>query len=341
MVARVFAISIALAAVIASAFAQDVHRTNCEGATGTDIVRVEPGPFRLVAVHCHFKMPMQMQLSGTGRPLAVVSPDTGSIAVRYVLNYSDHGMGVSPLSAAAVEAAHSHDVHPLAWPIGVEARGAFRWSADSQTLWSATQEHMRPRGGWAIGPVRPLRVENGMARELPELTHPAGPLDGLLWTDDGRALALFGARGNYYRPEVPNPNPTLAFVDAVNGRVMESLPLRSIHGADENATGVRGPRIRAAEVVGLPDGRLRAFLSVYTPFGVGRGNSSWVVWTQGEQIRLLPEAYPGEEIVTTMSRDGGRVLIGRNLHMGALCSEPGAASRPAHQWRASSPRCTT
>ncbi|HYI41710.1 MAG TPA: hypothetical protein VE053_15485 [Allosphingosinicella sp.] len=66
-------------------------------------------------------------------------------------------------------------------------------------------------------------------RPLPALRHPARPLDGLQWIGgEGRALALFGARGGYYRPEHEDPEPTLAMVDAGLGRVLASVPARTL-----------------------------------------------------------------------------------------------------------------
>jgi hypothetical protein len=220
------------------------------------------------------------------------------------------------LSSPTVDFVFSHQVWPLASPgLGFQGRGAFRWSADSKTLWSADQERMRP-SGWALGPARPLRIEDGMVRELPELKHPAGQLDSLLWAEGGRALALFGLQGNRYRPQIANSNPTLALVDAVNGRVLDSLTFAAIGSAVGAQVAIDS--IYAAEVTALSDGRMQAFLSVIMP----DGSSFWIVWTQGEPPRVLPNPYSGEKISAAMSSDGNRLLIVRqNLQMVGSCPD--------------------
>ena len=300
------------AGVIASASAQDVPKTNCDLKDAAWRAAIEqrqeasPGPFRLEALHC------QTLFRGHGlSSFATVSPNLNSIAV-----YSGHDPGysqsddlaVARLSSSTAEATHPYGVGALSSSsLAADAqatRPPVRWSADSRTLWSATQKRAGP-GYQAAGPVRPIRFENGTTHELPEIVHPAGAMDALLWTSDGRALALFGDGLAYYRP-VPDPNPSLAFVDAVNGRVIETLPLKDIITNP-------GPRDRlryfigAAEVVGLPDGRLRAFVRI--------SGQSWVVWTQGEPPRYLPDPYPAQEgIKTAISADGARVLVVRTSH---------------------------
>jgi hypothetical protein len=341
MQARSFAAALIVSAgVIASASAQDVPKTNCDSndawreAWRDESKRAAdaggPGPFRLSALHCQ-------TLGNAGSPGTVmpftriepviVSPDISWIAAQNGNDSYNRGVAVAPLSARLANVVHDD---ALDFFNGWVARGNFiprktmRWSADSRTLWSAMQERATCPcpGSWAakpaVGPVRPIAVENGVLRELPATSHAAGTLDALLWAEDGRALALFGARGRYYRPAVANPDPAIAFIDAARGRVIESLPLRDVvaaaGGADDylRATEFLGHSIINAEVAGLRDARLRAFLRI---------GKYWVVWTQGTPLRVLPDPYPAEDpssptpdIETAISADGARILIIRQHH---------------------------
>ena len=262
--------------------------------------------------------------------VVAVSPDLGSIAVHRV--YDDE-IQVAPLSSRAAGATR----HPfgLRTSNGALASNNFgrrplRWSNDSKTLWSAKQERAS-RVGQAVSPVRPIRIENGVAYQLPDIRHPVGVMDTLLWAADGRALALFGTGTDYYVP-VPNPDPSFAFVDAVNGRVLETLPLREVSPAGDTPSRYS---IRGAEVVARPDGRLRAFIRT-----AWRGSSRWTVWTQGESPRFLSDPYPVSSVdrlaaftnfnvATAISADGARLLIARNLRPEVVCIEPATGCRPA------------
>jgi hypothetical protein len=331
-----FAAWIAIGGLAAPASAQDIAKTNCDVNEAWRYVSkeaegaVSPGPFRLIALHCQTLG--NAGPPGTAMPFTpiepvIVSPDISRIASQNAHDHYNRGIAVAPLSEPRVNVVH-RDALDFFW--GWIARSnkpqkAIRWSADSRTLWSAMQERATCPcpGSWAakpaVGPVRPIAIENGTVRELPTMTHPAGTLDALLWAEDGRALVLFGAHGGAYRPEVPNPNPTIAFVDAARGRVIESLPLQAV------VTGAGRPDTRlaydivAAEIVGLRDGRLRAFL---------RTGQSWVVWTQASPPRVLPDPYPmqdqsNREIETAISPDGSRLLIVRQYHrVGRNCVDP-------------------
>lgn len=190
---------------------------------------------------------------------------------------------------------------------------AFRWDDASRTVWSVQQPRLG--GGWATGPMRPIRLTaEGKVQLLPPLRHAAGPLDRLLWINGrGLALAQFGSAGSYYRPEHPDPRPTFAFIDAVRGEVLDSTPFPGSHAYDP-ATAV----LRGASTAVLKDGRPTALLL----FASAKG-SDWYVWTQGERLRRLPDAYPGDNLRTTLTPDGGRVLVARGLSPGMVCSEGG------------------
>src|SRR3546814_20979345 len=48
----------------------------------------------------------------------------------------------------------------------------------------------------------------------------------MLWVgNSGLALAEFGTKGNYYRPEHDDPTPTLGIVDGRRGKVLQTVPM--------------------------------------------------------------------------------------------------------------------
>jgi hypothetical protein len=273
---------------IAELFAGEATRTTVDRIKNT-----RSGPFGLVAISCQ-----RVPVSHVGGNQFLASPDLGSVAV---FNSFDGKIAIAELSAPALEPGNPDGFQISGDELGVFGRRVARWSSDSRSIWATTQKIEMPRG-IRSGPVRTVRVEGSMPRELPELSHPSGPLDAVLWADDGRALALFNQT-------------TVAFVDAVNGRVLESLALRSLHPTADRTD------ILAAEVAVLPDGRMRAFLSVFNLTDRAAGavverSQSWVVWTQRDPPRLLPDPYPGSngEIDTAISADGARLLAVRRFH---------------------------
>jgi hypothetical protein len=193
------------------------------------------------------------------------------------------------------------------------AARAVAWASHSRFLWTATHERERPLG-FAVTAMRPVHtLEGGGLQPLPPLQYGAGPLDALLWAGgDGLAVAQFGTRGGYYRPEHQDPAPTFAIVDAARGLVLDSLLFDAIAPLR-----LRGPStpprvlVRNAAATVLPDGKVRVLLSV----------GQWVVWTQGEAPRVLPDPYGGDQLSRiALSPDGARVLVGRLLRTeGGMC----------------------
>jgi hypothetical protein len=159
---------------------------------------------------------------------------------------------------------------------------------------------MRPLGGWALTPLKPVRAQAGQLEPLPNVEHAAGSLDGILWAGSGNALALFGARGDYYRPEHDDPNPTLAMIDAQRGAVLDSVRVSSAPLANVEATTLRDGRVRAAY-----------------------GSKQLRVWTQGEQpISLSIPVTRG--MSTALSKDGVRLLVTRDLRVESSCTRSGS-----------------
>ena len=265
------------------------------------------GPLRLTRVQCHGG-----PSSSFGVTPPSVSPDGGSIA--------GYGMDRG-LFAGRVEPAAKFTTWPVALGGGASGPGpeakatsAFRWDRRSGMLWTALQARQNP-GGWTTGPMRPAQaLPDGRLRMLPALTSPSGSLDAMLWIDgDGLALAQFGTRGAYYRPEQPNLTPTVAFVDAARGRILDEAPLSRIvpELRPESPPSVQLLTVAATRP---PHGKPRALF---------RTGSSWVVWTQGDPPRRLPDPYIGERTNLALSPDGRTVLVGRRLPTSSMCTRDG------------------
>ena len=187
----------------------------------------------------------------------------------------------------------------------------FHWASDSRSIWGAHQPKTNPNG-WAAGSLTPVFIgPDGAPQELPPLISDAGPLDGLLWIGgEGLALAQFGTRGDYYRPEHSDPNPTLAFVDVKHGRVLNSLVLKDFPKA-VSAQGTPMVPLQIASIL-LPDGRPRVLFQ--WPSGYS------LVWTQSSEPReiSLPKLPWGARIA--LAADGGRLLVSHPLSAtGAIC----------------------
>jgi WD40 repeat protein len=282
-------------------------RANCQGHQLTlDLAPVGSGPLTLAAVYCQ-----QIRSTPFPKSAPVVSPDGRSIA------YYEHDtiLRVARLDRGDVWTDYQADLGSFARFEAdlVRAVRAYTWASNSQFLWTATHDRVRPNG-FAKTPMKAVRtVEGGSLGPLPELRHDAGPLDALLWTGgDGLAVAQFGTRGGSYQPEHDDPTPTFAIVDAQRGRVLDSLPFDAIESLRARRRGAASwAHVRNATATVLRDGKVRVLLSV----------GQWVLWTQGEAPRTIPDAYAGERFIRmALSPDGSRVLAGRLLRTaGGIC----------------------
>jgi hypothetical protein len=267
-----------------------IAASGCRGDMGPRFEPVSDGPLRLRRIACSY-----WPSSLFPRTPTAVSPDGNAIA-RFV--------ELSGLYAVALGGHVDLPVYsasPRSTNFAImerTGRSAFQWDVGSQAIWTATQDRVVPNG-WATGPMRPVLAHiSGAVELLPEPSHPAEPLDALLWIDGrGLALAQFGTRGSYYRPEHADPAPTFAYLDAQEGRVLDSLPFAEIVEPD----GVQvSPiiRVRDASAVVMADGRPRSFIVM----------EDWVVWTLGEEPRRLPNPYP-PHTKHVLSPDGQRVVV--------------------------------
>lgn len=297
---------------------------------------VSPGPLHLVAIAC---LDFQSSHSGVSDP--ILSPDGATVA-RW------HEGTPAPIEIARIEGERVdipnrvsfRDFTALSNAHG--SPDALAWSGDSRTLWSVRQPTVSP-SGFALGGLEPIAIgRDGTMHALPPLRHLAGPLDGLQWVGgEGRALAQFGARGGYYRPEHDDPAPTFAIVDAARGRVLASFPARSV-AALRARIDAHGLRVAGATATILPDGRIRAVIQFgqwgERPRDAGPGWEPiihpplWLSWTQGERPRVRPSPYPGERFNhLTFTPDGAKLLLLRPLQPDDVqieCWVPPCPQRP-------------
>jgi hypothetical protein len=213
-----------------------------------------------------------------------------------------------------------------------------RWDAGSRFVWSADVD--TTRSGFPVGPLipatavleEPLTLSGPSRRDEPAtdpmgrlrgVDHAAGLLDGLLWADDrGRAFTLFGSKPSLWgRPE-NSVTPTFAMVDVTSGRVIASLPFSEAM-APLAATGDRLDRfsVEFATASTLPDGRMRLFAVMSARVNGDQANwrHTWLVWTERESPRLLPQPYPMQRVRFALTPDGSTVLATLPLGAGVTC----------------------
>jgi len=187
---------------------------------------------------------------------------------------------------------------------------AFGWDANSNSVYAVRQE-VTERGGWPTTPKQAIRVSNERhLNELPPLIHAAGPLDAIMWIDHGLALAQFGTKGDYYRPKRINPEPTLAIVDALHGKVLDAIPIRSLGGEVEPKQ-ARPPQVGDVSAVRLADGRIRVLLL---------REEGWLIWTRGQKPSRLPALSLDQRYIkVTLTPDGEHVLVASALPTRTIC----------------------
>jgi hypothetical protein len=285
--------------------ARAVEWINCNGPyyRTLDLAPVGPGPLELAKVFCQ-------RVQVNFKQVAMISPDGRSIV--YLEGGSDFTAERKTLHVARLDTRDGWRSYALnmgaLWQFAQADHSvpAYGWASNSSGVWTATREKIGSDGISRSG-LQPLFIslEDGSTRLFEPPRHAAGPLDGLLWADgDGLALAYFGARGASYQPQRHDRNPTFAIIDAKRGVVLDTLPFDIFEGLKDayyiaNVTNAAATR--------LQNGKVRALLSAL---------NQWVVWTQGEPPRMLPNPYsdPHERHdKMAISRDGSRLLVAR-LH---------------------------
>jgi hypothetical protein len=283
----VFAAALVLLACAGnSATATPSARINCEHPheQARDLAPLNDGPLTIATIYC--QAPRDFANVGGEQ---IVSPDG-----RAVLYFDRDEL----LHVSRVDQRDGWISHELGLS-GLSRGEPFAWRSDSRAVWTVRDHRMRPRGGWRLEPLQPLLIEGESIRELPQLVHAAGGLDNISWIGgDGLALAEFGTMGDYYRPEVANPRPTLAIVNARTGRVLDSLAIADIPRPAGSDPAPAYMRIRDYDAVVLPNGRVRILMRA----------RHWVIWTQGQGQRTLPDPDPHGVGRVLLTADGQRAL---------------------------------
>ncbi|MEG3143381.1 hypothetical protein U1839_01830 [Sphingomonas sp. RT2P30] len=192
----------------------------------------------------------------------------------------------------------------------------FTWSDRGYYVLGVRQKKMKPRGGWALGPLRPFLVSmNGEFQTLPALVSPAGPLDEVHWVGNaGLAIVLFGTKGSYYRPEHRDPLPTIALVDARAGRIIQSIPLADL---------TPNPSVRSINQVAWRidrRGRVEALITLAPDL--------WISWEQGKTPHRMPIDVKPWRTPYALSPDGRSVLMMRGLSATGIICEHNAKCPP-------------
>ncbi len=176
----------------------------------------------------------------------------------------------------------------------------FAWSMDSRSVLGVRQETAKP-SGFALGSLRPFQFRiDGTNEKLAQLSSSAGPLDEIYWIGHtGLAIAAFGTKGGYYRPEHPDLKPTIAFVDARAGKVIQSIAIANVPGL--------AVKSRINGVASGLDVRGNAYaLITMAP-------NQWLLWNQGQLPRLVSIGVKPRWTPFALSPGGKSVLVMKNL----------------------------
>lgn len=238
----------------------------------------------------------------SGLHWADLSPDGQTIAVR-----ADRQLHFVPVGWGRSKS------HPLGGPsFGIaDAEGSLAWSSDSSGVWLLQGE--TTKAGWTIGSLTcSRRTRDGRLIQQPPLRGLPARLDRVTWVNgDGLGIAHCDLRGGYYRPELPDANPSLAVIDAATGRARSPLMLR------DAITRAWGPGPADGEVQAtvlaatqLKDGRVRAVLSCwFARTGPETPNGGLAIWTEGERLRPVPRAIGDRHAAFEVLPGGERILV--------------------------------
>lgn len=238
----------------------------------------------------------------------VVSPD-GS---RFLVYGYTRGVFLGTLESGTASQGHAFDPTFVQFTGLPFARSTFlfQWASNSRSIWAADQP--TGPGHFAAGPLKPVLIaSDGTEQDLPPLLTPAGPLDGLMWIGgDGIALAQFGTRGGYYKPEHPDPDPTLAFVDVKHGKILNRFRLTDF----PKAVSAQGHPMVPLHIatVRLAGGRASTVLQWPSGYSL-----NWMQDSEPREISL-PKLSWGTKI--SLASDGRRLLLSYPLSAsGVIC----------------------
>lgn len=285
----------------------DIPPDQAERIAGT-YQPIEPGPLTLASVTT-----VDLRPRPVGAAIVDIAPDgktfmaydtINGLGVRAVDGEGDMTIVVDRLSTAG---------------FGYADTVPFTWTPGSDAILGVRQETARP-SGFATGPKRTVRIaRDGTVEELPALNHANGPLDGLLWIGNrGLALAEFGTKGGYYRPEHPDPDPTLALVNPLTGKVIQSVPVPNLLGNS------LGTRVAGVDAVIAENGEARVLFVVN-----GKDGPVWYRWEQGrEPVKLALDLGRHAPRHFALAGNGTRVLAMQGLSASGMICEYSAKCPP-------------
>jgi hypothetical protein len=279
----------------------------CGSATAkhsADAMPIGEGPLRLSAIHC-------LPLPGSSVPVSPPSPSPDGM--RFFAYDSLDGLWIGEVGSVA-KPRHSQGRLSVAG-LGFSETIPFAWSSDSNGLFGARQETQKP-SGFALEPLTLTSIlPNGMSRALPMLQHPAGGLDGIVWVGgNGLAVAEFGTKGGYYKPEHADPEPTLAFIDAKRGLVLQAIKLSSLS---------------STPILDI-DAQLDKFGKIQSVFVLAP--NQWIEWKQDRAPETLPLKVNSGRHPFTLTPDGKNALLMHNLSAtGVICEHNPNCPKPTPQ----------
>jgi hypothetical protein len=279
---------------------------NCEVSHGKDL-NLDPigfGPLRVARVYrCTAALPPGL-FSPDGKSIAYRGGSAERVVVGRLeptkLNLTSFPLNQPPGEAPRLQ--HKQDF-------------IFGWAADSRSILTGSYDIDSP-SSFRTSPLTLERifVDSGEVQPLPKLEHQAGPLDELLLANsDGLALARFGTKGNYYKPEHKDPAPTLAIVDVFKGGIRESFRMPGLPASVWATT--------------LKDGRIKALLN---------DGTKWLIWTQGQKPELIPNLDKGMfepyynpfKTHIALAPDGSSALVTDSLQpAGIVCLRIGGCTK--------------
>lgn len=292
--------------------------TSCPEELETEAEPLNSGPARLASVIC-------VRIPGFGHYEGppVISPDARGVVFwdqfqEGLLDVVDLNTGSGSRLFNRVAVRH---------PGPTYREDGLAWRSDGLAVWSIEQQLALP-AGWAVSGLTPIQIDAaGEIQRFVPPRHEAGPLDALAWVGgDGFAIAEFGTRGDFYRPQREDVSPTLAMIDVRAGTVLDAIT-----GEDAEALRLRaasGHRLRYAKssAVQLPDGRLHAMVHLGRVVDRRRDQTmpdwsknprflpaTWLMWTQGEQPVEIPMSFGFDPAQSELAPDGRRVLAWRPL----------------------------
>lgn len=154
---------------------------------------------------------------------------------------------------------------------------------------------------------------------------PGAPLSGLLYLgNEGKAIATLGSYGQFHGRDEAEETPTLAFIDVRENRILQSVRYDEVFPADSEGT----PWIHMSSGVVLPDGRLK-FVAVFSAHGGKQARFLWLVWTQGEQPKIIHQSEEIDGSIIEMSPDGNGIIFAFRLMASSPCADDAPCNSPS------------